>query len=316
MRENKKIEQVTDPSEAKISLGRGNPISKLSEGRLLLMPLVFFMLVFLSFPLLLDIVYAFSEVTFQTVRAPRFIGLHNFSLVLQDGAFWSSLWFSLRFGLLTACGECVFALGLAVFLSPLLQRHDWMMTILILPIMLAPALVGLMYRLVLHEFVGPVPYYMELWFGASPAFLTAGNAFWTLCVIEILQWTPFAFLLFHVAYQAIATDIREAANIDGAGAWKILTRIELPMMKSTLIIAFAIRFIDGFRVFDTIFALIGPGAGSSTMSLSIYIYQSFFRSGQIGQAVAASTLLFLASLLVFYGFSCVTSVLRKRGYVS
>jgi len=290
------------------------PISKISEGRLLLAPLVFFMLVFLSFPLLLDLVYALSEVTFQTVRAPRLVGLRNFFAVLQDGEFWSSLWFSLRFGLLTALGECVLALGLAVFLSPLLQRHGWMMTILILPIMLAPALIGLMYRLVLHEFVGPIPYYMEMWFGSSPAFLTADTAFWTLAVIEILQWTPFAFLLFHVAYQAIPVDVREAAGIDGAGEWKILTRIELPMMKSTMIIAFAIRFIDGFRVFDTIFALIGPGAGSSTMSLSIYIYQSFFRSGQIGQAVAASTLLFLASLLVFYGFSMVKSYLKKRSY--
>jgi len=287
--------------------------SKQREGQLLLLPLVAFVLVFLSFPILVDLVYALSEVTFQTLRQPQLVGLRNFSLVVQDAEFWSALWFSLRFGLLTAAIECCLGLSLAVFLSPLLTRHSWMMSLLILPIMLAPSLVGLMYRLVLHEFVGPLPHYMMLWFGSSPSFLTPGTVFWTVSVIEILQWTPFAFLLFHVAYHAIAIDIREAANIDGAKWWKILIHIELPMMRSTLITAFAIRFIDGFRIFDTIFALIGPGAGGSTMSLSIYIYQSFFKAGQIGQAVAASTLLFLASLLVFYGYAVMKSSVQQWG---
>ena len=165
-----------------------------------------------------------------------------------------------------------------------------------LPLMVAPAMVGLMYRLVLHEFAGPVPYYLQLWTGSSPAFLDAENAFRTLVVVETLQWTPFAFLLFYAAYIAIPRDIRDAAAMDGASAWGRLRWVELPLMAPTLAIAFFIRFIDGFRVFDNVYTLTGSGAGGTTTSLSIYIYQAFFKEGAIGKAVAASVLLFLASL--------------------
>lgn len=282
------------------------------EGRLLLAPLVAFLLLFLSFPALVDIVYALSDVSFQTMRAPELVGFRNFGAVLVDPEFWSACWFSLRFGALTAVIECLLGLGLAIFLSPIVSRHGWTTAVLMLPMMVAPSMVGLMYRLVLHEFAGPLPYYLTLWFGTSPAFLDASHAFWTLVVVEVLQWTPFAFLLFHVAYISIPSEIREAAAMDKARPWQILWRIELPMMKATIAIALGIRFIDGFRVFDNVFALTGAGAGGSTMSLSIYIYQSFFKGGQIGQAVAASALLFLASLVVLYGGAMLKSHLQKR----
>lgn len=282
------------------------------EGRLLLAPLVAFLIVFLSFPALVDIVYALSDVTFQTMRAPEIVGFRNFGQVLADPEFWAACWFSLRFGLLTAIIECGLGLALAIFLSPIVSRHGWTLALLMLPMMVAPSMVGLMYRLVLHEFAGPLPYYLTLWFGTSPAFLDANNAFWTLVVVEVLQWTPFAFLLFHVAYISIPSEIREAAAMDRATGWKVLWRIELPMMKATIAIALGIRFIDGFRVFDNVFALTGAGAGGATMSLSIYIYQSFFKGGQIGQAVAASALLFLVSLVVLYGAAVFKARLDRR----
>ena len=81
-----------------------------------------------------------------------------------------------------------------------------------LPLMVAPAMVGLMYRLVLHEFAGPIPYYLYEWFRWTPAFLDVNSAFWTLAVVETLQWTPFAFLLFYMAYQAVPEEVRQAAQ--------------------------------------------------------------------------------------------------------
>jgi len=195
--------------------------------------------------------------------------------------------------------------------SPLFVKRSWLMAPLMLPLMVAPAMVGLMYRLVLHEFVGPVPYYLMLIFGNSPAFLDADTAFWTLIVVEMLQWTPFAFLLFYTAYQAIPEEVRQAAQIDGASSWQLLTRIELPLMAPTLVVALFVRFIDGFRVFDNVYTLVGSGPGGVTASLSIYIYQAFFSEGAIGKAIAASILLFLASLTVLVGLSWLSS--RRKG---
>ncbi|WP_454857161.1 carbohydrate ABC transporter permease [Rhizobium binxianense] len=278
-------------------------IVKRAEGRAYLAPLVGFLLLFLGFPAIVNLIYSVSTVSFETLRSPSLSGIGNYMAALTDGEFWRSVSFSLRFGILTALAECLIGLFLAVFLAPLLSKRSFLMAPLMLPLMVAPAMVGLMYRLVLHEFAGPVPYYLFEWFGDSPAFLDINNAFRTLVVVETLQWTPFAFLLFYMAYIAIPLEVREAAALDGASPLKVLWWIELPLMLPTLVIAFFIRFIDGFRVFDNVYALTGSGAGGSTTSLSIYIYQAFFKEGAIGKAVAASVILFLASLVLLYGLN-------------
>jgi multiple sugar transport system permease protein len=282
-----------------------------AEGRAYLTPLVGFLQLFLGFPALVNLVYSVSTVGFQNLRSPELSGFGNYLAVVQDRTFWQATFFSFRFGILTAVAECLIGLFLAIFLAPLLAKRSALLAPLMLPLMVAPAMIGLMYRLVLHEFAGPVPYYLFMWFGDSPAFLDVNNAFKTLVVVETLQWTPFAFLLFYVAYSAIPLDVREAASLDGASAWRILWWIDLPLMMPTLVIAFFIRFIDGFRVFDNVYALTGSGAGGSTTSLSIYIYQAFFKDGSIGKAVAASVVLFIASLAVLYGLNWLAGRRRK-----
>ncbi|WP_048645774.1 carbohydrate ABC transporter permease [Nitratireductor soli] len=282
-----------------------------SEFRLLAVPLVLFLLVFLGFPALVNLVYSVSEVSFETLRSPEITGFANFTAVWTDSSFWQASWFSFRFGLLTALLECALGLFLAIFLSPLIEKRSWLMAILMLPLMVAPALIGLMYRFVLHEFVGPVPYYLWTWFGASFSFLGPASAFWTLVVVETLQWTPFAFLLFHMAYQAIPKEIIEASAMDGAHYRHRLWYVELPLMAPTIVVALLIRFIDGFRVFDNVYVLTGSGAGGSTASLSIYIYEAFFKQGAIGKAVAASVILFAVSFAVLYGLNALAA--RRKG---
>ncbi len=282
-----------------------------SEFRLLAVPLVLFLLVFLGFPAIVNLIYSVSEVSFENLRSPEITGFSNFAAVWNDSSFWQASWFSFRFGLLTALLECALGLFLAIFLSPLIEKRSWLMAILMLPLMVAPALVGLMYRLVLHEFVGPVPYYLWTWFGASFSFLGPGSAFWTLVVVETLQWTPFAFLLFYMAYQAIPKEIVEASAMDGARYRHRLWYIELPLMAPTIVVALLIRFIDGFRVFDNVYVLTGSGPGGSTASLSIYIYEAFFKQGAIGKAVAASVILFVVSFAVLYGLNALAA--RRKG---
>jgi multiple sugar transport system permease protein len=268
------------------------------ENAILAAPLVLFLLALLGFPVVLSLVYAVSETSFTTLASPRFNGLDNFHAVLSDTAFWKAVWFSLRFAVITALLQCLLGLALAVYLAPLIRDHGWMVAVLILPMIVAPAMMGLMYRLVLHEFAGPLPHYLHAWFGWSPAFLSPRYVFATVVVAETLQWTPFAFLLFLTAYQSIPTDLREATAVDGAGPWERFRRVELPLMAPTIAVALFIRFIDGFRVFDNIYTLVGAGPGGATTSMSIYIYEAFLRQGDIGRAMAAAILLFVASFLL------------------
>ena len=265
------------------------------RGIVLIAPLTLFLLAMLALPLAIDIVYALSRVTFENLRHPTLQGLQNFGTVLRDGEFWRAMGFSLRFALLCSVAQVAIGLVLAVFLAPLFALAPWLMAILMLPMMLAPALVGLMYRLLLQEFVGIIPYYWDLLFGDSPAFLNPGTAFWTLATIEVLQWTPFALLILYSAYGAIPRDLVEAAALDGAKPLQRLRHIELPWIAPTIAITFFFRFIDSFRVFDNVYVLTGSGAGGSTTTISIFIYEAFFRRNDIGVAVAASLVLLVLS---------------------
>lgn len=173
------------------------------ENAVLASPMVLFLLAILGFPTVLSVIYGVSDTTFETLTRPEFSGLSNFVDVLSDPTFWQAAWFSLRFGLVTALLQCALGLALAVYLAPLVERHGWTVAVLIIPIMVAPAMMGLMYRLVLHEFAGPLPYYLYAWFGTAPSFLGPAHVFKTVVLAETLQWTPFAFVLFLTAYQAI-----------------------------------------------------------------------------------------------------------------
>jgi multiple sugar transport system permease protein len=268
------------------------------ENAILASPMVLFLLAILGFPTVLSVIYGFSETSFETLTRPEFSGLANFADVLSDPTFWQAAWFSLRFGLITALLQCALGLALAVYLAPLVERHGWTVAVLIIPIMVAPAMMGLMYRLVLHEFAGPLPYYLYAWFGNAPSFLGPAHVFKTVVLAETLQWTPFAFVLFLTAYQAIPSDLREAASVDSARPWDVFRYIEWPLMRPTLYVALFVRFIDGFRVFDNVYTLVGAGPGGSTTSMSIYIYESFLRRGEIGKAMAAAILLFLTAFLL------------------
>ena len=271
------------------------------DGYILIAPVTVFLLVMLAVPFLVDLLYSVSRVTFETLRSPSYLGLANFLSVIRDRAFWGAMLFSLRFALLTTIAQVAIGIFLAVYLAPLLSKRPWLMAFLMLPMMAAPSLVGLMYRLILHEFVGVLPYYFYLFFNDSPSFLGPRNAFWTLVAVETLQWTPFGLLILYSTYQSIPLEIRESAAIDGAGPWRRLIAIELPWMRPTILLVTFIRFIDSFRVFDNVYTLSGPGAGGDTTTMSIYIYEAFFRRDDIGVAVAASLILLLISFVVLAG---------------
>ena len=93
-------------------------------------------------------------------------------------------------------------------------------------------------------------------------------------------------------------EMREAAAVDGTRPWRLFWKLELPLMMPTVFVAVFVRFIDGFRVFDNIYTLVGAGPGGSTTSMSIYIYETFLRRGEIGKSMAAAILLFASAFIV------------------
>ncbi|MGI9500316.1 MAG: carbohydrate ABC transporter permease [Geminicoccaceae bacterium] len=269
------------------------------DARTMLAGLCLFLVVMLGFPALANLWYSVSDVTFQTIRDASFIGPDNFAAQIASVELWQAMGFSLQFALISTGLEVGLALALVLALHPLLLRRPWLTAFLMLPMMISPALMGVMYRLVLNEFVGLVPLYLEI-VGIYVNFLGPENVYATVVAIEVLQWTPFAFLILLTARQAISPAIEEAAGIDGARGWQMIWFIELPMMLPAIVIAGFIRFIDSFRVFDHIYVLTGGGPGNRTTSISIYIYKLFFNQNVLGEAVAVSIMLLMMALALLY----------------
>jgi multiple sugar transport system permease protein len=263
---------------------------------ILIAPLVLFVVAMLGYPFVANLIYSLSDVSFQTLRTPRLEGFTNYLETLRDPSFWSALWFSLRFAVVVTAFEVLLGLGLALLLEPLLSKRRFLLAFLLLPMMISPALMGVMYRLILNDFVGIIPQYLKL-LGLRISLLAPDWILFTLILIEVLQWTPFAFLILFTSLQALPGELTEAAKIDGARSSQILRFITLPMMLPAIAITSFIRLIDSFRVFDHIYVLTGGGPGTLTTSISIYIYKNFFQQERLGEAVAASILLLVMSLV-------------------
>lgn len=269
------------------------------EGAVLISGLCLFMAVMLGYPALANIWYSLSSVSFTDIHSPEFAGLVNFKAQIFASGMWDAMQFSLEFAVICTAAEVLLALILVLILEPLLTRRPWLTAFLILPMMVSPALMGVMYRLILNEFVGMAPLYLEM-LGFYVNFLGSANIYATVTMIEILQWTPFAFLILLAARQAVPQDMEEAAGIDGAGPLQLIRFVILPTMLPSIVIVSFIRFIDSFRVFDHIFVLTGGGPGNKTTSISIYIYKLFFNKNAIGEAVAVSLILLVMALALFF----------------
>jgi multiple sugar transport system permease protein len=249
----------------------------------------------MGIPFLVNLIYSLSEFKFETLLSPTISGWDNYVRVLQDSEFRDALWFSFRFASVTTCAEVMVGAAIAIYLTPLLQKRQAL--ILMLPMMLSPALLGQMYRLMFDDFAGSIPAVLEIMASTLDLPGMAVNpldiqwVFTSLAVIEILQWMPFVILLVYTSYIATPKDQMEAAQVAGATRWEMFRDIEFPHLTPTLLVLLLIRFIDGFRVFDHVWVLTQGGQGNNATSVSIYLYKSFFRSEAPGVAIAGGIVL-------------------------
>ena len=270
-----------------------------ANARVFLVGLCVFLALMLGFPTIANLWYSFSNVSIYDLAGTAFVGFANYVQAASNPNMWAALGFSLKFAVICTVLEVGLGLAMVFILHPILTKRPWLTGILMLPMMVSPALMGVMYRLILNEFTGIVPAYLSM-MGLPINLLGRNWIYETVIAIEVLQWTPFAFLIMLTARQSLAGELEEAAAVDGATGAKFGRLIALPVILPSIIIVAFIRFIDSFRVFDHIFVLTGGGPGNETTSISIYIYKLFFTQSKIGEAVAVSVMLLIASLALLY----------------
>jgi multiple sugar transport system permease protein len=257
-------------------------------------PLIIFTLIFVAYPVYQGIQTGFYGLSLQNPAA-LFTGLDNFVTVLTDPGFHAAARFTVVFALVVTAVETVLGFGLALLVNREFPGKKIFFTMLLVPIMVAPALLGIMFRLLLNGDIGLAPALLHS-VGLDISLFAPDTVIPLLVLLDLLQWTPFAFLIMYAGLQSFPTDVLEAAEVDGAGRLRILRSIVVPIMKPIIFAAIFLRLIDALRTFDVIYVLTAGGPGTKTTTMSIYIYKTAFEAGQFGLAAAASTIVMVVLL--------------------
>lgn len=260
-------------------------------GWILSAPLLILLIVLLVWPLYLGIQTSLTHdilSEFETYPA----GFENFRSILTEPNFWGSIRFTLVFALTATVIELILGFSLALLFDRIFPGKRVLFSLMLVPIMIAPSLMAVMFRLILNENIGVIPGLLHK-IGLSYSIFDQKNVFTSLIILDVIEFTAFTFLLSYSALQNMPQEIYEAAAIDGANNRQTLWRVTLPMLKPALAIVFLLRILDSIRTFDSIFILTGGGPGTTTQTVGIYIYKTAFIYGNFGLAASAAILLVL-----------------------
>jgi multiple sugar transport system permease protein len=241
---------------------------------------------------------------------PTFAGLGNYVTLLSEGRFWSSLGTTI---LLVACSVTTqFVIGLAVAfgLYKLTFGVKSLNVLLFLPHVVTPVVAALFLRWIFMGRFGLIDSVLIGFDIFPPDWL--GSAAWARVVVvaaESWQFTPFMILVLYAGLNTVDQSQIESARIDGAGNWALLTQIMLPAIRPLILFVLAIRIMDAFRFFDTIYVLTAGGPGTATETVTIYSYVLAFKLLEVGKASALGvlTLVFSATAIAL-----VIAVLYRR----
>ncbi len=220
------------------------------------------------------------------------VGLENYRNLLMEPNFWSAIRFTLIFAFTASIVELILGFALALMFDRVFPGKKILFSLMLIPIMIAPSLMAVMFRLILNENIGVIPGFLKI-IGSSYSIFDQNNIFLSLIVLDVIQFTAFTFLLTYSALQNMPSEIYEAAAIDGANKRQTLFRITMPILKPALAIVFLLRILDSIRTFDSIYILTGGGPGTSTQTVGIYIYKTAFIFGDFGLAASAAIVLVL-----------------------
>jgi len=229
----------------------------------------------------------------------KFIGLENYYYLIQDPRFIDAIRVTLTFTAITVGSQTIIGLLLAfVLIQPIVRGRSFWQTLFLLPLVIPPIVAGVMFKILYHPAFGPSSYLNFI--GIKPPLWLEDPtmALISVCIINIWMWTPFAFLIFYSGIRAIPQEILEAAIVDGASGFRMLTDIILPHIKALILVVVLFRTLDNFTAFDEIMGSTAGGPGFSTTTFAIYAYKLAFKSWDLGYAAAASTIMFLISVTI------------------
>ena len=269
---------------------------------MLLAPALVLLVLTTTAPLIYLLWMSLQRVDLSMPAMSGFAGFDNFARMGGDPRFWSSLWLTLIYTATTVVLQVAIGLLLAVLVIQIPRGQGALRVAAILPIVLAPVVVGLFWRtFVLAPDFGIVDL-ITRWLGLGSHNWLGDPQLALISVIAIhtWQWTPFAFLVILASLAALPPDIYEAARIDRASAWQRFRRITLPLIRPALVIVLIMRTMIALSAFAAIFAATGGGPGTATEILNLYAYRTSFSELNLGYGASLAVVLLAITLLISF----------------
>jgi multiple sugar transport system permease protein len=268
-------------------------------------PAVAAMLFGLLYPVIETIRLSFYELRLgEAVRPEAFRGLTIFAEALGDSAVRESMMVTLKYAFVIVVIEMAIGVGFALLLEKPFRGMSIFRTLFILPMMIAPICVGLIWRYMFDANAGPINAWLKP-FGFTPTWLADANlSFLAICIADVWQFTPFVLIMALAGLQGLDQSSVEAATIDGASPWQVIWHIKLPLLAPILMITLLMRLIDALRGLEVVYAMTNGGPGLSTELFPLHIYKSAFVTQRMGHSAALSVCLLvvttmLSALLLF-----------------
>jgi multiple sugar transport system permease protein len=259
---------------------------------ILLIPAFIIMVLVFFYPVGYTFYLSVHDWTFFTLTDPPFIGLRHILNVFQDKSFYMSMF---RTAIYVGVGvflQLFFGFTLALAVNRMKRGHGIATTLLVLPMMVTPVVVGLMWKFIFDYNFGIFNYMLTLLGFDKLALLSSNSlALPSIIMVDTWQWTSFMFITLLAGLKSLPNEPFEAVKIDGATAWQTLHHVTLPLMKRIIIVSLVLRTAGSIKVFDQIFVLTGGGPGSATETTSILLHRKAFVDFDFGYGAALAIVL-------------------------
>ncbi len=267
--------------------------SDLTIRNVFVIPTVAFLIIFNVFPLLYSLYFSFTDFRASSNNAVNFIGFANYSAVLSDPVIWRTFSTTLWYVIVSVTGQFVVGFGLALLLNRTIPFKGFITTLLLLPMMLSPVVVGLFWRLIYDPSWGILNHVLGI---GKVAWLTDANlALYAVAITDIWMWSPFVMLLSLAGLSAVPKHLYEAAAIDRAGRLYTFFRLTLPLVAPILMIAIIFRTMEAFKTFDIAFVMTGQ---PSAELISSRLYKMAFQQWQTGASSAFAYIVLIMILAI------------------
>lgn len=261
-------------------------------------PTIFLLLAINIFPLIWTIRLSFTNYRANRPNADvKWLGLRNYERILTDPDIWVTMQATAHFLFWTLLLQVLIGFALAWLINRKFKGNDLWTTIIVLPMMLSPAVVGNFWTFLYQPQIGLFNYVIAFLTGADPtSFSMIGDvalAPWSIIIVDTWMWTPFVMLICLAGLRSIPDSIYEAAECDRASKWRQFWTITVPMVLPFLMLAVLFRGIENFKMFDLVVQLTGGGPGSTTELTSINLKREAFEKWRTGYASAYAIILFV-----------------------